>query len=781
MTKARPDVIRKLGGTVVLAMVALFTLPVAPALADDVDTFVVNQTPDTADASLGNSLCDVDLVTAGLQCTLRAAMQEQNDADTVSTDAINFGGLPAFTTLELASSLATAPVDENLTVDGCSGAPTPSAPCTGLRNSNALGQQTIFQIDGGTVTVKGLALSNASTAVNATAGTGFTLRNNYFGLRLDGITADANVTGATVSVDAATIGGTTAGTRNVFGNSTLAGLRAIEADGIVIQGNFFGVWANGTTAAPNADDIQLGGTSINPSTDTTVGGTLSGTACTGPCNVIARATGDGIDLNGDTNAAQTTTIKGNYIGLDINGAAAADNTGINVKQGPDTTIGGPTAGDRNYIDAIGIGITSEFGAPNLDVRNNFLGLTPDGNTDIWPSGAGAGNATGVSVFSPATGSTKIRDNRIAIIDSNEARSGVFLSGRNAQVAGNTLGVAVNGGQLSAGSTGFEVSGATDPSGGHLIASNTIGNASNVGIDIFGSDANQVTGNFIGTTPSGGSHPIIAIGIRIGHFGPNTSDSNVIGGPTAAAQNVISNAGFRAIEMMPNAGSADQFRANVGTGNAGIFIDLGGDGAGNPPLNGTNAGVLPPTISHSDTGSATGTATVGATVRLFSKPSSSPGDIQAFLGQAVAGGTGHWQISHAAIPIGKLVTATQTEPSLLPVGGNTSELSGTATTVAAPIPPPAPPASSAAADSDPPETAFKKKPRKKSTDRTPTFKFVSDEPGSSFQCKLDRKPFAPCGAKKTFRVRPGKHKLRVESMDLAGNVDPTPALFKFEVL
>jgi hypothetical protein len=765
------EVIGRLGGLLVVAVAMVVALPAASALAEDADTFVVNQTADTADASLGDNHCDADSGTGGDQCTLRAAMQEQNDADTVSTDMINFS-LPASTTLELSSSLGTVPVDENLIVDGCSGAPIPSAPCVGVRNSNGLGQQTIFQVDGGTVTIKGLALTNATTAINAPTAAGFSLQNDYFGIRLDGTTADANVTGATISADGATIGGTVAGTRNVFGNNTTAGLRAIEANGMTIQGNYFGVRPDGTTAAPNADDIQLGGTNVDPNTNTTVGGTLSGTACTGPCNVISKSTGDGIDLQSDTAGAQTTTIKGNYIGLDVNGNAAADGIAINLKQSSGTTIGGAAAGDRNYIDAIGVGVGGNSSPANLDVRNNFIGLTPDGNTDIWASGAGAGNAIGIEVFSPAVGPATIRDNRIAIINSNEARSGVLLSGRNAQVTGNTVGIAVDGSQLSGGSTGFEVSSGVDPSGGHLIAGNTIGNVSNVGIDILGADGNQVTGNFLGTTSGGGSHPINGAGIRIGHVGANPSDSNVIGGSTAAAQNVISNAGFRAIDVMMNGGSANEFGANVGTGNAGPFIDLGGDGVGNPLSNGSNAGVLPPAISSSDTGTAIGTATAGATVRLFSKPSSSPGAVEAFLGQAVADGAGQWQIGHGAIPVGKLVATTQSVLSVSPPGRNTSELSSSVATIAAPIPP---------GDSDPPETVIKKKPRKKSIDRTPTFKFTSDEPGSSFQCKLDRRAFAGCGAKATFRVRPGNHKLLVESIDPAGNIDPTPAAFRFKIL
>jgi hypothetical protein len=97
------DLLRRAGGALVLAVFAAVALPAA-ALAEDVETFVVNQTADTGDAALGDSFCDADLGTGGLQCTLRAAMQEQNDADAASTDTINFS-LLASTTLELASTL----------------------------------------------------------------------------------------------------------------------------------------------------------------------------------------------------------------------------------------------------------------------------------------------------------------------------------------------------------------------------------------------------------------------------------------------------------------------------------------------------------------------------------------------------------------------------------------------------------------------------------------------------------------------------------------------------
>ena len=82
------------------------------------------------------------------------------------------------------------------------------------------------------------------------------------------------------------------------------------------------------------------------------------------------------------------------------------------------------------------------------------------------------------------------------------------------------------------------------------------------------------------------------------------------------------------------------------------------------------------------------------------------------------------------------------------------------------------------DTDAPETTVRK-PKVKGDDVT--VKFRSDEPGSTFACKLDKKPFKPCKSPKTYRnLKDGKHKVLVRATDAAGNVDSTPAKQKFEV-
>jgi len=81
---------------------------------------------------------------------------------------------------------------------------------------------------------------------------------------------------------------------------------------------------------------------------------------------------------------------------------------------------------------------------------------------------------------------------------------------------------------------------------------------------------------------------------------------------------------------------------------------------------------------------------------------------------------------------------------------------------------------------PPQTRLARHPRRKTALRAATFAFASDQPGSSFQCKLDRAPFKPCRSTFRRRVRPGRHSLRVRAVNSAGLLDPTPAVFRWKV-
>jgi len=86
------------------------------------------------------------------------------------------------------------------------------------------------------------------------------------------------------------------------------------------------------------------------------------------------------------------------------------------------------------------------------------------------------------------------------------------------------------------------------------------------------------------------------------------------------------------------------------------------------------------------------------------------------------------------------------------------------------------------DTTAPNTTIEKGPKKKTHSHKAKFKFSSNEPGSSFQCKLDRKPFKSCTSPKKYaNLKPGRHKFQVRGIDAAGNTDSTPATRKWKVL
>jgi hypothetical protein len=80
----------------------------------------------------------------------------------------------------------------------------------------------------------------------------------------------------------------------------------------------------------------------------------------------------------------------------------------------------------------------------------------------------------------------------------------------------------------------------------------------------------------------------------------------------------------------------------------------------------------------------------------------------------------------------------------------------------------------------PQTKIAKHPRKKTALRKAKFTFSSDQPGSSFQCKLDKGPFKTCRSPYKRKVKPGRHSLQVRAVNPAGVADPTPAKFAWRV-
>ena len=84
-----------------------------------------------------------------------------------------------------------------------------------------------------------------------------------------------------------------------------------------------------------------------------------------------------------------------------------------------------------------------------------------------------------------------------------------------------------------------------------------------------------------------------------------------------------------------------------------------------------------------------------------------------------------------------------------------------------------------ADTTPPDTTIGKV---KVKGKKATVVFASTDPtGGTYECELDGKPLkGKCSSPLKLKLKPGKHKLTVAAVDLAGNADPTPAKAKLKV-
>jgi hypothetical protein len=93
------------------------------------------------------------------------------------------------------------------------------------------------------------------------------------------------------------------------------------------------------------------------------------------------------------------------------------------------------------------------------------------------------------------------------------------------------------------------------------------------------------------------------------------------------------------------------------------------------------------------------------------------------------------------------------------------------------------------DCDAPETTITKRPGDKIGKPKAKYAFTSDEPGSTFECRLKGrglkdsvKHFGPCASPKRYKhLDPGKYRFAVRATDQAGNTDASPAKDKFKVV
>ena len=245
---------------------------------------------------------------------------------------------------------------------------------TGAKRNNAgvrIGSGAQNNTIGGTTAGERNVISgNRNTGVMIQSSDGNTVKGNYIGTNASGTAALPNSIGVSIEAGAQnnTIGGTSTGERNVISGNSYAGLQIYDAatSGNVVKGNYIGTSPAGTAAVPNRLGVRI----VSGASGNIIGGTTAVER-----NVMSGNTTYGVMITGST--TDGNTVKGNYIGTDASGTAARPNVqaGVVIEEGAhDNTIGGTAAGERNVISgnvSQGVLITGS-GTNGNTVKGNYI-------------------------------------------------------------------------------------------------------------------------------------------------------------------------------------------------------------------------------------------------------------------------------------------------------------------------------------------------------------------------------------------------------------------------
>jgi titin len=296
--------------------------------------------------------------------------------------------------------------------------------------------------------------------------------------------------------------------------------------------------------------------------------------------IINRFYGAGIHLQAP---GGTNRIEGNFIGTDAtgalsrgNGQASSRSGGVFVDGSSGNWIGGPYATNRNLISANGgSGIFMQNCRGNT-VQGNFIGTALSGT-------AALGNTTnGISLYNAVGNLIGGVSAAARNVISGNGASGVYLylAGTTGNlIQGNYIGTGANGTvALANASDGVTVMsapgntiGGVNPGEGNLVSGNGGGG---VALNVAGADGNLVQGNLIGTDATG----TLALGNKFSGITIFGGNSNLIGGATAAARNLVSGNKLAGVYLSTNS-LGNLVQGNyIGVGIAGTNA-LGNAGSG----------------------------------------------------------------------------------------------------------------------------------------------------------------------------------------------------------
>ncbi len=538
-------------------------------------------------------------------------------------------------------------------------------------------------IGAGGCTVRGLVINRfGGSGVTLLGAGGNAIAGNHIGTDRAGGSDKGNLlNGVFVSASPGnTIGGTTAAARNVISGNDYSGIRISGggATGNTVQGNYIGINAWGFADLGNG----IAGIHVDGAPSNTVGGLTQSSR-----NVISGNNQYGVWLTG--NSSTGNVIRGNYIGLDKDGAVDLGNTiaGVYLDGAPGNDIGGVVSGARNVVSGnnlYGARIYGSGATGNL-LRGNYVGPAADGTTDL-------GNSVAGICVDDAPGNTigGVTAEERNIISGNDSYGILFQdSGATGnRVQGNYVGTTASGtvdlgnsvaGILIDGAPGNTIGGTVSGAGNVISGNDSYG----VKIDGVGALGNKVVGNRIGTKATSGplgnsQHGVYVTGL---------ASTSVIGEPTSFGSNTI--AYNEGVGVYVESGIGNAVLCNSVFSNGALGIDLGPFGVtpndSADADSGANYLQNYPTIVSVSTANASTTieGTLNSTpsdsfrIEFFSCTAADPsgyGEGQTFLGATTvltdASGDA-WFVATVPVVVteGQYVSATATD-----TGNNTSEFS-----------------------------------------------------------------------------------------------------------
>jgi len=292
-----------------------------------------------------------------------------------------------------------------------------------LDGTTTAGNGLAFGPPGGS-TVRGLIINNYQVGISLSLGfqngsSNNLIEGNFIGVDATGTTAVATSTAVgTESSTSNTIGGTTPGARNVLcGTSNAVDLKFSNNN--IVQGNYIGVSAAGTAGLTNGTGILI----QQNSSSNIIGGTVTGAG-----NIIGAFSLAGINVS----SAPNNIIQGNRIGTNAAGTSGlgGGTHGVAIGSSTGTQIGGTAAGAGNLISgASGDGITVNL-SPGTVIQGNLIGTDVTGTVAIPNGNAGVDiiNAGGASNGSMIGGTAFGAGNIIAF----NGTHGVVIASGNTQ-------------------------------------------------------------------------------------------------------------------------------------------------------------------------------------------------------------------------------------------------------------------------------------------------------------------------------------------------------------